>query len=95
MIVTTTIAIDGRPVAEYMGVANGEAVLGANVFRNLFAGLREIVGGRSVGYERSLREAHRQKAYSGEAPRPKRRAVLEERARLEETACRIGRTGST
>ena len=57
MIVTTTTAIDGRPVSEYLGVVTGEAVLGANVFRDLFAGLRDIVGGRSAGYERSLREA--------------------------------------
>ncbi len=95
MIVTTTTAIDGRPVAEYMGVANGEAVLEANVFRDPFAGLREIVGRRSVSYERSLREAHHQKAHGGQAPRPERRAALEGGARLEETACRIGRTGST
>ncbi len=57
MIVTTTTAIDGRPVAEYVGVVTGEAVLGTNVFRDLFAGLRDIVGGRAAGYERSLREA--------------------------------------
>jgi uncharacterized protein YbjQ (UPF0145 family) len=43
-------------VSEYVGVVTGEAVLGANVFRDLFAGLRDIVGGRSAGYERSLRE---------------------------------------
>lgn len=57
VIVTTTTAIDGSPVTEYVGVVTGEAVLGANVFRDLFAGLRDIVGGRSAGYERSLREA--------------------------------------
>ena len=57
MIVSTTTAIDGQPVTEYVGVVTGEAVLGANVFRDLFAGLRDIVGGRSAGYERSLREA--------------------------------------
>ena len=57
MMVTTTTAIDGRPVTEYVGVVTGEAVLGANVFRDLFAGLRDIVGGRSAGYERSLRQA--------------------------------------
>jgi uncharacterized protein YbjQ (UPF0145 family) len=57
MIVSTTIAIDGQPVTEYVGVVTGEAVLGANVFRDLFAGLRDIVGGRSAGYERSLRQA--------------------------------------
>ncbi len=57
MIVSTTTAIDGTPVSEYVGVVTGEAVLGANVFRDLFAGLRDIVGGRSAGYERSLRQA--------------------------------------
>src|SRR5215207_2285851 len=57
MIVSTTTAIDGSPVSEYVGVVTGEAVLGANVFRDLFAGLRDITGGRSAGYERSLREA--------------------------------------
>ena len=57
MIVSTTTAIDGQPVTEYVGVVTGEAVLGANVFRDLFAGLRDIVGGRSAGYERSLRHA--------------------------------------
>ncbi len=57
MIVSTTTAVDGRPVTEYVGVVTGEAVLGANVFRDLFAGLRDIVGGRSAGYERSLRQA--------------------------------------
>ena len=44
MIVSTTNAIDGQPVTEYVGVVTGEAVLGANVFRDLFAGLRDIVG---------------------------------------------------
>jgi uncharacterized protein YbjQ (UPF0145 family) len=57
MIVNTTTAIDSRPVTEYVGVVTGEAVLGVNVFRDLFAGLRDIVGGRSAGYERSLRPA--------------------------------------
>jgi uncharacterized protein YbjQ (UPF0145 family) len=57
MIVTTTTAIDGNPVTEYVRVVTGETVLGANVFRDLFAGLRDVVGGRSAGYERSLRQA--------------------------------------
>jgi uncharacterized protein YbjQ (UPF0145 family) len=56
-IVSTTTAVDGRPVSEYVGVVTGEAVLGANVFRDLFAGLRDILGGRSAGHERSLRQA--------------------------------------
>ena len=57
MILSTTTATDGRPVSEYVGVGSGEAGPAANVFRDLFAGLRDIVGGRSAGYERSLRKA--------------------------------------
>ena len=57
MIVSTPTAIDGSPVSEYVGVVTGEAVLGTNIFRDLFAGLQDITGGRSAGYERSLREA--------------------------------------
>ncbi|MCB1494111.1 MAG: heavy metal-binding domain-containing protein [Rhodobiaceae bacterium] len=57
MIVTTTNALDGHTVAEYKGIVTGEAILGANVFRDFFAGIRDIVGGRSGGYEASLREA--------------------------------------
>jgi uncharacterized protein YbjQ (UPF0145 family) len=57
MTVSTTIAIDGRPVSEHVEVVTSEAVLGANVFRDVFAGLTNIVGGRSAGYERSLRQA--------------------------------------
>jgi uncharacterized protein YbjQ (UPF0145 family) len=57
MIVNTTTIIEGRVISDYVGVVTGEAILGANVFRDLFAGLRDIVGGRSTGYERSLREA--------------------------------------
>ena len=52
-----TTAIDGRSVSEYVGIVTGEAVLGANVLRNLFAGLRDIFGGRSAGYGRFLRQA--------------------------------------
>jgi uncharacterized protein YbjQ (UPF0145 family) len=59
MIVTTTTAIDGQAVIEYAGVVTGEAVLGANVFRDLFVDLRAIVGGRSAGYKRSLRRRQR------------------------------------
>jgi uncharacterized protein YbjQ (UPF0145 family) len=55
--VTTTTDIDESYVCRYVGLVAGEAVLGANAFRDLFAGLRDITGGRSAGYERSLREA--------------------------------------
>lgn len=57
MIVTTTPTIEGRRIREYKGVVCGEAVLGANVFRDLFAGIRDIVGGRSASYEKELRKA--------------------------------------
>ena len=57
MIVTTTTHIEGRRVREYRGLVMGEAILGANVFRDFFAGIRDIVGGRSGGYEKALREA--------------------------------------
>ncbi|MBO6551873.1 MAG: heavy metal-binding domain-containing protein [Roseitalea sp.] len=57
MIISTTNTIEGRQVAAYKGVVTGEAILGANVFRDFLAGIRDIVGGRSGAYEKSLREA--------------------------------------
>ncbi|MEM9206567.1 MAG: heavy metal-binding domain-containing protein [Pseudomonadota bacterium] len=57
MITTTTNSIEGHDVLKYHGVVTGEAILGANIFRDFFAGIRDIVGGRSGGYEKSLREA--------------------------------------
>jgi len=57
MIVSTTNTIEGRRIVEYKGVVTGEAILGANIFRDFFAGIRDIVGGRSGAYEKSLREA--------------------------------------
>lgn len=57
MIITTTSVIDGRPVQTYLGVVAGEAVIGANVFRDLFAGIRDVIGGRSGSYEEVFREA--------------------------------------
>jgi uncharacterized protein YbjQ (UPF0145 family) len=57
MLCTTTSVVEGRRVREYRGLVMGEAILGANVFRDFFAGIRDIVGGRSAGYEKSLREA--------------------------------------
>lgn len=57
MIVTTTPTVEGRPVQQYLGVVAGEAILGANIFRDFFAGIRDIVGGRSGSYEQVLREA--------------------------------------
>lgn len=57
MIVTTTPSVEGRPIRDYLGVVTGEAILGANVFRDLFAGIRDVIGGRSGSYEQVLREA--------------------------------------
>ncbi len=57
MIITTTNTIEGKPVQEYLGIVTGEAILGANLFRDLFAGIRDIVGGRSGAYEKELRRA--------------------------------------
>ena len=59
MIVTTTPGIDGKTIATYHGVVAGEAILGANIFRDLFAGIRDIVGGRSAAYEEELGKARR------------------------------------
>ena len=57
MLLTTTSVVEGRPVSRYLGVVTGEAIIGANVFRDLFASVRDIVGGRSATYERALGEA--------------------------------------
>ncbi len=57
MLMTTTTALDRRPVEEYLGLVQGEAILGANIFRDFFAGIRDIVGGRSAAYEEELRRA--------------------------------------
>jgi len=62
MIITTTPSIEGKRIKQYLGVVTGEAVMGANVFRDLFAGIRDIVGGRSGGYEKELKKA-RQAAF--------------------------------
>jgi uncharacterized protein YbjQ (UPF0145 family) len=57
IIITTTPGVEGRPIAEYRGIVTGEAILGANIFKDLFAGIRDIVGGRSGAYEEELRKA--------------------------------------
>ena len=59
MIMTTTHTIEGRQVNKYFGTVTGEAILGANIFKDIFAGIRDIVGGRSASYERELQEARR------------------------------------
>ena len=57
MILSTTPSIEGRTIREYKGVVTGETIIGANMFKDLFAGIRDIVGGRSGSYEKVLREA--------------------------------------
>jgi uncharacterized protein YbjQ (UPF0145 family) len=57
MIHSTTPTIEGRTIRRYHGVVTGEAILGANIFRDFFAGIRDIVGGRSAAYEQELHKA--------------------------------------
>lgn len=57
MIHSTTPALEGRTIREYHGVVTGEAILGANIFRDILAGVRDIVGGRSAAYEQELQKA--------------------------------------
>lgn len=57
MILTTTPQIEGYQIREYKGVVTGETIIGANVFKDFLAGIRDIVGGRSASYEKVLRQA--------------------------------------
>jgi uncharacterized protein YbjQ (UPF0145 family) len=57
MVVTTTDGIEGRKIKGYLGLVSGDAVMGTNMFRDMFAGLRDIVGGRSGAYEKELKHA--------------------------------------
>ena len=57
MLISTTSVLDGKPVNRYLGVVTGEAIIGANIFRDMFAAVRDIVGGRSATYEKALAEA--------------------------------------
>ncbi|GAB3167943.1 heavy metal-binding domain-containing protein [Telluribacter humicola] len=57
MLVTTTPTIEGKKIVKYIGLVNGEAVIGANFVKDFFAGIRDIVGGRAGAYEQGLREA--------------------------------------
>ncbi|GHB19890.1 UPF0145 protein [Pseudovibrio japonicus] len=57
MLTTTTNTIQNKEISEYKGIVHGEAILGANVFKDLFAGIRDIVGGRSGAYEDELKKA--------------------------------------
>ena len=60
MIISTTTLIEGHPVREYLGVVTGEVIVGANIFKDLFANIRDIVGGRAGAYESTLRDARRE-----------------------------------
>lgn len=57
MLVVTTPTVEGKRITKYLGIVSGEAILGANIFKDFFAGIRDIVGGRSAAYERELRQA--------------------------------------
>ena len=57
MIITTTETIEGRQISDYLGIVSGDAVMGTNIFRDMFAGIRDLVGGRSGSYEKELRNA--------------------------------------
>ena len=57
MLTTTTPSIEGKQIQDYLGIVTGEAVLGANLFKDFFAGIRDVVGGRSGAYEKELRKA--------------------------------------
>lgn len=60
IIVSTTPTLEGRPIQNYLGIVTGEVIVGANLFRDLFANIRDIVGGRSGSYERILADARHQ-----------------------------------
>lgn len=57
MLVTTTSTVDGKQVQEYLGIVNAQSIIGANIFKDIFAGLRDVFGGRSKTYERVLEQA--------------------------------------
>lgn len=57
MIVTTTPTVEGRKINDYLGIVTGEAIVGANIFKDVFASIRDIVGGRSASYEKELAQA--------------------------------------
>ncbi len=57
MLIVTSDQIEGRRIAEYLGIVSGDAIVGSNIFRDLFARVRDVVGGRAGGYEKALRGA--------------------------------------
>jgi len=57
LLITTTPTVEGRPATQYLGIVSGETIIGANIIKDFFAGVRDIIGGRSGSYEKVLREA--------------------------------------
>ena len=57
MLLTTTPTVEGKPIQQYIGIVTAETIIGANIFKDIFAGIRDIVGGRSGTYERVIEEA--------------------------------------
>lgn len=57
MLITSTSTIEGRPIRQYCGLVSGEAIVGTNIFKDMFAGIRDVVGGRAGAYENTLRKA--------------------------------------
>lgn len=57
MLIVTTPTMEGKKIVKYLGLVSGEAILGANIFKDFFAGIRDVVGGRSAAYEKELRRA--------------------------------------
>ena len=57
MLVVTTHSIEGKKIKQYLGIVSAEAILGANIFKDIFASIRDIVGGRSAAYEKELKKA--------------------------------------
>ncbi len=72
---STTPTLEGQVIVEYCGVVTGEAILGANIFRDFFAGIRDIVGGRSGAYEKELRKRAKSR-FASSATRPRRSARM-------------------
>ena len=57
MLITTTSTVDGKPVQQYLGIINAQSIIGANIFKDIFASLRDVFGGRSKTYEKVLEQA--------------------------------------
>jgi len=74
VIISTTPTLEGRPIREYLGIVTGEVIVGANIFKDLFAGIRDIVGGRSGAYEGALRDA-RNEAFAELSDQAQRRGA--------------------